>query len=86
MNRTQHKGLLNRFLMVSSRGTLVNKLDTSKEHMMTLWSMLRFCMILAKVNEFDMQCDENCSNTGCNRPANHLPSSQRNANVKDSIG
>ena len=32
--------------MVSSRGTLVNKLDTSKEYMKTLGSMLRFCMVL----------------------------------------
>ena len=53
----------------------MNKLDTSKEHMKTLGSMSRFCMVLANVNESDMQCDENRSNTGCNRLANHLPSS-----------
>ena len=41
-------------LMVSSRGTLVNKLDLSKEHMNTLGSMSRFCMVLANVNESDM--------------------------------
>ena len=56
--------------MVSSKGTFVNKLDTSKKHMKTLGSMSRFCIILANVNESDMQCDENHSDKGCNRPAN----------------
>ena len=46
----------------------MNKSDTSKERMKTLESMSRFCMVLANVNESDMQCDENRSNTGCNRP------------------
>ena len=41
-------------LMVSSRGTLVNKLDTSKEHTKTLGSMSRFCIVLGNVNESDM--------------------------------
>ena len=72
--------------MVSSRGTLVNKLDTSKEHMKTLGSMSRFCMVLANVNESDMQCEENRSNTGCNRLANHFPSSRWDEPVIDSIG
>ena len=37
-------------------------------------STSRFCMDLANVNESEMQCDENRSKTGCNRPANHLSS------------
>ena len=32
-------------------------------------------LVLIKVNESETQCDENHSNTGCNRPANHLSSS-----------
>ena len=36
---------------------MVNKLDTSKEHIKTLRSMSRFCMVLANVKESDMQCD-----------------------------
>ena len=48
--------------MVLSRGTLVNKLNTSKEHMKTLGSMSRFCMVLTNVNESKMQCDENVTN------------------------
>ena len=47
--------------MVSSRETLVNKLDTSKEYMKALGLMSRFCMVLAKVNESDTQCNENRS-------------------------
>ena len=72
--------------MVSSRRTLVNKMDASKKHMKTLWSRSRFCMILAKVNESDMQCDENRSNTGCSRPANHFSSLWWDEPVIDSIG
>ena len=52
----------------------MNNLNTSKEHMKTLGSMSGFCMILLNINIPDMQCDENRSNTGYNRPANPLPS------------
>ena len=53
----------------------MNKLDTTREYMNTLASISRFYMVLVKVNESDMQCDENRSNTGGNRLANHSPSS-----------
>ena len=53
----------------------MNKLHTPKKHMKTLGSMSRFSMVLASINESETQCDENRSNTGCNKPANHLPSS-----------
>ena len=46
-------------LMVSLRGTLVNKLDTSKEHIKTLGSISRFCLISANAKESDMQYDVN---------------------------
>ena len=52
--------------MVSSRGTSADKLDISKEHIKTLESLSRFCMVLTIVNEPDMQCDENRSDTGGN--------------------
>ena len=35
----------------------MNKSHTSKEHVKTLGLMSRFCMVLTKVNESDMQCD-----------------------------
>ena len=37
------------------------------------------------INESDVQCDESHSNTGCNRLANHLPSSLWDKPVIDSI-
>ena len=64
----------------------MNKLDTSKEHIKTLESMSRFCMILAKANEADMQCDENRFNTDRNKPVNHLPNSCWGRYVIDSTG
>ena len=64
----------------------MNKLDSSKEHMKTLRLMSKFRMVLAKVKKSDMQCDENCSNTGRNRTAKYLPISLWNKPVIDRIG
>ena len=30
---------------------------------------VKICMVVANVNESNVQCDKNCPNTGCNRPA-----------------
>ena len=51
---------------------MVNKLYSSKKHIKTLGLMIRFCMVLANVNEFDKRCDDNRFNTGCNRLACHV--------------
>ena len=40
--------------MVSSRGTFLNKLETSKQYLKTLGSMSRFCLVLANVNQSDV--------------------------------
>ena len=61
--------------MIVSKGMVVNKQTTTKERMKTLELMSRFWIVLANIKESDMQCDKNHSNTGCNRSANHLPSS-----------
>ena len=71
--------------MVLLTATLVNKLDTLREHMKTLGSKSRICMVLANVNESKMQCNEKRSNTGWYRPANHLRSSWWDKPVIDSI-
>ena len=44
--------------MALSRGTFVNKLDISEDHMKILGLMSRFCMVLANVKS-NMQCDKN---------------------------
>ena len=41
----------------------MNKLNTIQEHMKTLGSISRFCMVLAKVNKSDMQCDKRSSDS-----------------------